>query len=126
MTPSLIKGFPVLAPILGRRFVKFTGTGKQIALAVAGDAIIGVTDSMGALNANDMCDVHQAGLYEVEAGAAFAAGDMLTADSTGRAVKAVSSLSTPITVGARANSAATAAGDYVNAIISIYRTPLGV
>lgn len=125
MTPSLIKSFPVLAPILGRRFVKFTGLNNQIALAVAGDAIIGVSDSVGALNAGDLCDVHMSGLYEVEAGAAFAAGEMLSADATGRAIKAVANGANPVTVGARANGAATQAGDYINAIISVYRTPLG-
>ena len=126
MTPSLIKSFPVQAPIAGRRFVKFTGVGNQIALAVAGDSGIGVSDNMGALNAGDLCDVHQDGLYEVEAGAAFAAGDMLTADSAGRAIKAVANGTTPVTIFARANGAAIAAGDFIPAIISIYRTPLGV
>jgi hypothetical protein len=125
MPVSIIKSLPVQAPILGRRFVKFTGTGNQIAQASVGDNGIGVTDNMGALNAGDLCDVHLAGLYEVEAGAPFAAGDPLTADAQGRAIKAVANGTNPVTVFARANEAASGAGDYIRAIISVYRTPLG-
>lgn len=53
----------------------------------ATDALMGTSDDLGA-QANDRVDVCMGGLPEVEAGGTLAAGDPITSDSEGKAVKA--------------------------------------
>lgn len=55
--------------------------------AAATDALLGTTDELGK-QANGRVDVCLSGLPEVEAGGALAAGDPLTSDAGGKAVKA--------------------------------------
>lgn len=126
MTPSFIKSYFALQPLAGRRFVMFTNVvARQVDVAVSPASVIcGVTDSQGAKNAGDLVDVHLGGLYEVEAGAAFAAGEPLTADASGRAVRAALNGTNAVHVGARALGAAVAAGDIVPVYVNPHRTPL--
>lgn len=76
----------------------------------ATDALIGTADELGK-QANSRVDVCMGGLPAVEAGAAFAAGDPLTTDDQGRAVKAAEGGNRIIGI---ALEAATAAGDIVD------------
>lgn len=72
------------------RIVKHGAADGVAALAVAGaDASFGVTDSLGAQGANDPVDVIRGGIASVTYGGTVTRGDPLTADSEGRAVKAV-------------------------------------
>lgn len=89
MNPTFIKTFLAAVAIDGGLFVKPTANRREVAVAAAEtDAIIGVSDPLGAAAAGNI-DVHQGGWPEVRAGGAIAAGDPLTANAAGRAVKAV-------------------------------------
>ena len=55
--------------------------------SAATDALVGTTDELGT-QANGRVDVCMGGLPEVEAGGTLAAGDPLTSDAEGKAVKA--------------------------------------
>ena len=69
--------------------MKRTANRNEVAQAAAStDPIAGVSDSMGASVAGQMCDVHELGLFDVVAGGNLAAGDPVTADANGKAVKA--------------------------------------
>lgn len=78
------------AAIAAKTIVKFTAVRNEVAPATAGtDALAGVAD-MGAAS-GDMVDIAYGDIFEVVAGGPIAAGDPLTADAQGRAVKAVKS-----------------------------------
>jgi hypothetical protein len=53
--------------------------------AAATDLLIGVSD-LGATSVGDRVDVHRSGIVRVEYGATVTRGDLLTADSVGRAI----------------------------------------
>lgn len=88
-TPILTKSFRVgAAAIAGLLIMKF-GTGGAAELATAGtDPLIGSAGSLGA-PANGMVDVTEVGWSEVRAGGNIAYGDPLTANGSGKAIKAV-------------------------------------
>lgn len=77
------------AAILPFRIVKH-GAADAFAIqgADAGDAIFGVSDSLGAAAANDPVDVIRGGIAEVTYGGTVTRGDPLTSDAQGRAIKA--------------------------------------
>lgn len=90
MDLSLIKSRLAAGAIAANRLVKRTANRGEAAQAAAStDAIAGVSDGMGASAAGQMCDVHELGLYDVVAGGNLAAGDPVTSDANGKAVKAV-------------------------------------
>ena len=100
MIPTFTRGYAAAAAILGHRIVAFASaatnnTVAQAALATAPS--LGVSDAMGA-DAGGMCDVHRAGLGSVELGGTVAAGDPLTADADGRAIKAVPASNTAMRI----------------------------
>lgn len=89
MRQGLIISRPVTAAIGPHLLVAFAaGTAMVKAAASATDAIIGASDSQGA-NDTGLCDVHQGGEIEVRAGGDIDAGDPITSDAQGRAIKAV-------------------------------------
>lgn len=80
------------------------------------DNIIGVSDSVGSME-NEISDVFVSGeLAEIEAGGTFAAGDALTSDTLGKAVKA----SAGDNIGAIAETDAVA-GDIVKVFVVLQR-----
>lgn len=87
MTPGLIKHFTAAAAIAPWRIVAFNGSGAAAQAAAATDRLFGVSDSPGA-SAGQGCDVILSDLAEVEYGGTVAAGDPLTADADGKAIKA--------------------------------------
>lgn len=98
------------------RFVKLTGNVAENATG-SKDNIIGISDTIDSPE-NDIADINiTAEVADIEAGSAFSAGDALTADSEGRAVKA----NEGDNVGAIAYQNATAQGDIVQVIVSIER-----
>ncbi len=112
----MIKSYQAAADIAAYRFVKFTDGG--IAPASAGtDNIIGVSEEVKN-TAGYTTDVYIAGSFaEVEAGGAFSAGDALTSDADGKAVKATNTDN----VGAIAMMAANATGDIVQVVVQLQR-----
>lgn len=76
------------ATIPARTIAKFTATRNEVAPATAAtDPLAGVVDLETA--AGGLADVAYGGVFEVKAGGNIAAGDPLTADANGCAVKAV-------------------------------------
>jgi hypothetical protein len=89
MKPLLTENFIAGAAVSPYRIVKHgAADGQVLQGAAVGDAIFGVSDSLGADAANDRIDVHTAGLADVEYGGAVTRGDELTTDANGKAVAA--------------------------------------
>ncbi|MDH5298672.1 MAG: DUF2190 family protein [Desulfobulbaceae bacterium] len=87
--PTLTENFDAEAAVNPFRLVKpGTADGQVVHGAAATDAVFGVSDSLGAAAAGDRVDIHTAGVADVEYGGTVAAGDPLTADANGKAVKA--------------------------------------
>lgn len=77
------------AAIAPRRFVKFSADRTVIQATAATDAIIGVSDSVGASAAGQTVDVYQLGTHiEVDAGGNLTRGGEITSDANGKAVTA--------------------------------------
>lgn len=86
---GLIKNYTAEAAIAAYRAVKFgVADGGVLIAAAAADKVIGVTDRIAAAVAGDRIDVVRAGITEIEYGGAVAAGDLLMADASGRAIVA--------------------------------------
>lgn len=89
MIPVFIKGLATAAAVAGNRVIAFTGSGARVAGAAANtDKLTGVSDRMGA-PAGGLVDTVQIGWADVKLGGTVAAGDLATADSQSRAVKAI-------------------------------------
>jgi len=86
--PLLTNPYTATTAILGNRFVKYGAAEGSAVTAAAGEASFGISDRMGAA-AGAVCDVHELGEADVIYGGNIAKNDPLTADGTGRAVKAV-------------------------------------
>ncbi|MBX3545583.1 hypothetical protein [Chelatococcus sp.] len=99
MNPLLIKSFAAAAIVAGFRFVKFTANRLEVTLATGSDThIAGCSDSLGA-DAGAQLDVMQVGLGEVQLAGTVAAGDPLTADANGKAIKATAHTSNVVHYG---------------------------
>lgn len=85
---NLILPFTAGAAIVGCRIVKVgAADGTAIQAAAATDALLGVSDPMGAA-AGKTCDVHLNGTPDVEYGGPVTRGARLTSDAQGRAIVA--------------------------------------
>ncbi len=74
------------AAVSANRIVKFGATDKNAILAAAAtDKSIGISDNLGA-DSGEAFDVIISGIASVTYGGTVAAGDLLTSDSTGRAI----------------------------------------
>lgn len=94
--PGLIKNYSAEAAIASYRIFKFgAADGGILQAAAATDKLVGVIDRMPAAVAGDRVDGIRSGIAEVEYGGTVAAGDLLTADASGRAIA--------VTAGAGAN-----------------------
>ena len=85
MGEPLIKGIRAGAAIARNTLVAFNDAGEVVAASSGADRIAGVSCEVDCA-AGRLCDVVLSGLFEVRAGAAIAAGDLLTSDAQGRAV----------------------------------------
>ena len=95
MTPTLIKSLVAAAAIGGNRLVAIDAAGKAVAAAANTDAIIGISERVGAKE-NGMADIVQGGWYEVVAGGDITPGDPITANVAGAAVPAVPAVGTVV------------------------------
>lgn len=86
--PVLVKNFTAESAVAAYRIVKFGSTeGKVVQAAAAADSMLGAATLVSA-NANERIDVILSGVADVEYGGAIAAGDYLTSNASGQAVKA--------------------------------------
>lgn len=85
--PLLTKTYTADGEVPQHRIVKATATGKVAVASAPTNALYGVSDELGA-DAGERVDVVVIGMADVEYGGPIAAGDQLTSDATGRAVKA--------------------------------------
>lgn len=93
---TLIVSYPASAAVTAKRIVKFsdtTATNKVALASAATDPLLGLSDAMGAPSGG-MADIILAGLGEVVLGGTVAAGDKLTSDSAGAAVKCTAATNT--------------------------------
>lgn len=110
----LVENFDAGAAISPYRFVQpGAADGAVIQAAAVGDAIIGVSDSLGADAAGDRVDIHTVGLAEIELGGSVTRGDWLTSDAVGRAVAAAPAAGVNNSVGGRARVSGVA-GDIID------------
>ena len=111
-----MKSFQNEKAIEAYRFVKFSKE-NTVEVATAGtDNIVGINDGVYSAE-NDVTDVAFAGeISEIMAGGSFSAGDALTSDAEGKAVKATSADN----IGAIALQDATE-GDIINALVVCQR-----
>jgi hypothetical protein len=94
-------------------FVKPGGTaGTAVQATAATDKVIGVSTDVDSVLGERM-DVIHLGPAKVIAGAAFADGDLLMSDASGRAILAAAAAGSNVRICAQAREAATAAGDIV-------------
>ena len=83
-----IKNYTAASEIPAHRIFKFAAKDSHIELATAKtDTLMGVTDNLN-VKVGDIVDAHLGGIVDVEYGGTIVAGEPLTADNVGRAVKA--------------------------------------
>lgn len=87
MNPTLIKNKVAEADVAAYRIVKHGSAGGVVQAADASAALVGISIELPAA-AGARLDVAQGGIPSVEYGDTIAAGDPLTADADGKAVKA--------------------------------------
>lgn len=90
-TTTLVRSYPASADVAGKRIVKFSDAANSSQVATAGadtDRLCGISDAQGA-KAGGMLDVVQGGVTGVKLGGTVSAGDPLTSDDEGKAVKCV-------------------------------------
>lgn len=91
--PGLIKTFVAEAAVTKHRIVKHgAADGKVVHGAAATDALMGIVGALGQDTAGERADIVLDGTVEVEYGGVVAAGDPLTSDANGKAVKAAPAL----------------------------------
>ena len=87
--PTLTKNYNAEAAIAPYRICKFgSADGNAEQAAAAADASFGVSDELGAA-IGERCDIHIAGMPDVEYGGVVTRGGQVTADADGKAVAAV-------------------------------------
>ena len=121
MDRTLIKSYTAAAPVTARRVVRFdtsTPFPNVVQAAAATEAQIGISSNDGENGtlltpAGQRVDVILDGICEAEAGAAFAAGVLLSADAQGRVVTTTAAAGANARFIAVALQPAAAAGDIV-------------
>ncbi len=99
----LVENFDAGAAIAPHRFVKpGAADGAVIQAAAVGDAVMGVSDELGADAAGDRVDIHTVGVAEIELGGTVTRGDWLTSDADGKGVAAAPAVGVNNSVGGRA------------------------
>ncbi len=111
------KSYLAAAAIAAYTMVKSGATDFTVAPATAStDKVWGVNDDVDRV-AGDPCDVVHFGEAKVVAGAAFAAGDLLMSDASGRAITAAAAAGTNVRTVGYARQSANAVGDIVEIIV---------
>jgi hypothetical protein len=95
ITKSFLATAVAIAPYL---IAKHSAANGTIEVASANtDLLIGAVDSLG-VEASTLADFDFAGVREVRAGGVIAAGDPLTSDANGKAIKALPANSTQVRI----------------------------
>ncbi len=120
MSATIAKTYLASGAIADRRIVKPHATiaGAVVLAAAATDVLVGISVAPKGAADGDRIDVQHTGEALVEAGAAFAAGALLTSDGTGRAIISAPAAAANNRIVAMALEAAAAAGDLVRVIIN--------
>lgn len=109
----LIKNYLTAASVAAYTIVKPGGVDFTIVpAAAAGDKVFGVTTDVDAAT-GERADVIHLGEAKVVAGAAFAAGDQLMSDASGRAITAAAAAGANVRTVGYARQSANALGDIV-------------
>ncbi len=117
MQPGLVKSCRTDAAVEPYTIIAFAGPRNAVRQASAAtDPLAGIADSQGG-DAGGLVDVQLSLVAEVRAGGTIAAGDRLTSDADGRAVKAVKQAGQTVAVIAIAQVPAVA-GDVFDALIA--------
>lgn len=98
MNRTLTKSYAALAAIAGNSLVAFADPANSTAVALAtgaGSPLLGSSDRLDTA-IDDMCDVNRGGIPQVRLGGTVAAGDPLTSDADGKAIKAVAAAGTTV------------------------------
>jgi hypothetical protein len=89
--------FTAGANIAPSRIVKMGASDKLVVQSsAAADSHIGVCAQPGGAEIGERVDVTVSGMVDVECGATIARGDLLSADSSGRAIKAAAAVGTNV------------------------------
>ena len=106
--------------IADRRIVRphAANAGQVVLAAAATESLLGIVNQPRGVVNGERVDVVHIGETLCEAGAAFAAGALITADATGRAIVAAPAAGVNNRVVGVALEAATAAGDLTRILIS--------
>jgi hypothetical protein len=100
---GLVKNFTAQTQVPKRRIVKFGSGEGKVALATDTSDVFGVSGIRGA-GAGERLDVYLSDIQPVECGALVTAGDYVTADASGRAIKAEPSVGAQMFVLGRAQN----------------------
>lgn len=115
---SMTKNYRTTAAIPAYTIVKpDAAAGRILAGAAGADKVFGVTTDVDAV-LGEPADVIHLGEAKVVAGAAFAAGDLLMSDASGRAIVAAAGLGLNVRTVGLAREAATALGDIVELVVN--------
>jgi hypothetical protein len=99
--PNFIKSYEASAAVGAYLIVKFSdaaSSSKVAAAAANTDPLIGTTGKLGCDAAGQMLDVVRGGLGQVTLGGTVSAGDPLTSDADGKAVKATVAAATNVSI----------------------------
>lgn len=113
---GMIKTFIAATQIEKRRIVAFGVTEGAVLQATAGANLLGVSGVRGAQSGAPI-DVYLSDVHDLECGGALAAGDYVTADNLGRAIKAAPTAGVTMQVIGRALEGCEAAGAICNILI---------
>lgn len=119
MIPTFTKSYLAAIAVLGRSIVAYADGANNStveASSAATDFGFGVADTLGA-EAGQMLDVHRAGLAEIELGGTVAAGDPLTSDASGKAIRAVAAAGTTVWIVGYADGPGVV-GDYIDCFVA--------
>lgn len=98
MNPTFIRSYKASAAITGNRIVAFSDAANSSKVAQAtgsSSPLCGIADRLDAAQ-DAMCDVHRGGICEARLGGTVEAGDPLTADADGKAIKAEAAAGTTV------------------------------
>lgn len=119
MIPTFIRSYEANSELEGYRIAMFSDAtaSQMVAHATGSDVpLVGAVDRMGA-DTGGMADIHRGGVVSVQLGADVAAGDPLTADADGFAIKAAPAAGTNANIIGFADAPGVA-GDIIDALFA--------
>ena len=106
MNKEFVKSYRTGGIVPPNRYVKFGTEDYTVVVATAAtDAIVGVSDDLGA-GSGEVCDVIRGGIAKVKFGGSVTRGDLTTSDGTGQAVAAAPAATATVRTGGIADVSA--------------------